>query len=200
VRVRSLTAAALATLAIAGITGCRSNAGNAATVNGERISDSKVSAYITPSAQPVAVSQSERVAPKSFVVQILINVRLYQAVIKKAPNGGPKKGDLAAISRQALGGKSPKAFAEAQKIIGYTPAFDREVVSFLTYQSVLQTYQRQGVDVKALVAKTKVSVSVNPRYGKWDKNRLTLDGSVGAGVPGFVKLQPTTKPIAVRTQ
>ena len=209
-RVRSLTAAAAATLALTALAGCRSNVGNAATVNGERISDTTVSQYVTRRAKSVTLSSSSgsgvEVSPKAFVLQTLVYTRLLKALVEVGPNGGPTKGQLAAIAAQTRGGKSAEAFATSQGITGYTSAFDRQLVQRQTYAAVLQSYQQQGVDLPTLLKKARIKVSVSPRYGKWDDKALSLDGSSGAGVPAFVKLQPTPSgvasatPIAVPTQ
>ncbi len=209
-RVRSLTAAAVAALALAGLTGCRSNVGNAATVNGTKISDTTLSHYVTPSAKSVTLQSSSgsgvEVGPKAFVLQTLVYTRLLKALVEVGPSGGPSKAQLAAVARQTRGGKSATAYATSQGIIGYTSAFDRQLVQRQTYAAVLQAYQQQGVDLPTLLKKAKITVKISPRYGRWDSKALSLDGSSGAGVPGFVKLQPTpsgstsASPIAVPTQ
>jgi hypothetical protein len=210
VRVRSLTAAAVASLALAGLAGCRSNVGDAAVVNGARISDTTVSHYVTPSAKSITLQSSSgagvEVGPKAFVLQTVVYTRLLKALVKAGPGGGPTKAQLASLSRQTRAGKSATAYAKSQGITGYTSAFDRLLVQRQTYAAALQTYQQQGVDLPTLLKKAKIKVSVSPRYGKWDSKALSLDGSSGAGVPGFVKLQPTpngsasASPIAVPTQ
>jgi hypothetical protein len=210
VRVRSLTAAVAATLAVAGLAGCRSNIGTAATVNGQRITDSTVSQYITPSAKGVTLQSSSgasvHVAPKAFVLQTLVYTRLLQRLTKVGPGGGPTKGQLAQVQTQTLAGKSAKTFAISQGITGYTTAFDRQLVTRQTYSAVLQAYQQNNVDLQALLTKAKIKVTVSPRYGKWDSKALSLDGTTTAGVPSFVRLQPTPgaaaseQPIAVPTQ
>ena len=56
---------------------------------------------------------------------------------------------------------------------------------------MLNSEQQQGVDVSTIASKLAFPVKVNPRYGTWDAKQLRLDYTGSAGVPAFVKLQPT---------
>ncbi len=189
VRTRALTAAAAALLAAGALSACRSNIGTAAVVDGQRITDTQVAHYVTPKAQPVPLDKSS-IGPRAFVVQILVTNAVLKKLVAKAPGGGPSGTQVKALERRGLGGKSAKVFTESQGVKGYTTAFDRQVVDFLAYRSVLNTLQQQGVDVGTLIKKTKVPVQVSSRYGTWNPDQLALDTSAGAGLPGFVSLQP----------
>ncbi len=58
-RLRKLTAAALAVLAVTGLTACKSKAGVAAVIDGHRISESDLSDYVNRTGpDPTAVQQA----------------------------------------------------------------------------------------------------------------------------------------------
>jgi hypothetical protein len=191
VRIRLLAVPAVALLAAAGLTGCRSNIGTALVVDGHSYSDSQISRYVTPSAKPVQ-GQSSSTPPRTFVVQILINTRLGRKLVDSAaPGQTPTKGELAAIRQRVLAGKSPKSYVESQKVTGYTASFDSLIVDFVTYQTILSTLAQNGVYVQSKLASVKISVKVSPRYGRWDAKSKSLDTSDSAGLPAFVSLQPS---------
>lgn len=192
-------------LAIAGLSACRTNVGVAATVQGHKISESDVTRYVSVKAQPVSVSDasggSSTIAPRTFVVEILVYNQLLQDVLASTPDGGPSTGELAQLRTQVLAGKTPAQLATSQGVKGYTSALHTELVRRLTYTAALSAYQQKGVDVSALAKKLHVRVSLSPRYGTWDAANLSIDTRPGAGVPAFVTLQPTaassSQPIAV---
>jgi hypothetical protein len=168
----------------------------AATVNGSRITDSTVSHYVTPAAKSVSLQTasggSAEVAPKPFVLQTLVYLRLLKEFVAAGPGHGPTKGEFASVRSRVLAGKSSEQYAHERGITGYTAAFDRMLVDQQAYAAVLNVYQQEKVDVTGIIRKARIDVSVSPRYGRWDKKALSLDGTAGAGLPSFVHLQPTS--------
>lgn len=197
-KLRTLTAVAVATLAVVGLAGCRSNVGTAATVNGHRISESRVSSYITPDAKPARAQaqngQSFEVAPRAVVAQTLIEIRLLEAVLAAAPGGAPSQGRVAQARAAVLAGKSAKQFTAAHGLTGFTDSFADVFVHDQALGALLTSYQQQGVDVRRLLAQTRLHVSVSPRYGKWDPQSLSLlGGNAGSNLPGYLTLQPAAQ-------
>jgi hypothetical protein len=213
VRVRTLAAAAAAILAVAGVAGCRSNVGTAVIVNGHRVSETTVSDYVTPNAVPVKVAADSSgtntylAAPRSIVVQTIIDNMLYDEILKASSAGMPSKGQLAQATAQTLAGDTPQKFLTSHNLKGFTNSFAVLFVRRQTLGSILSALEQQGVDLNAALKKIKVDVSVSPRYGKWDKKQLTLlSPNTNAGVPGFISLAPvagssgSAQPAAVPTQ
>jgi hypothetical protein len=199
VRLRTLSAAIVATLAVAGLAGCRTNVGTAATVDGHRFTESQVNDYITPKAKPVALQSNSgtvQVAPRSYVLENLIDDRLLVAVLRKTPGGVPSAATVAKITSQGLDGKTAAQVAESAGVVGYSKAFAKIWVHNRVLGLVLNDYANRGVDVSAIAKKLHFPVSVSARYGAWDTKNLTLTSSAGAGLPNYLTLQPTPAPAA----
>jgi hypothetical protein len=192
---RGVAVATAAVLAVTGLAGCRTNVGVAATVEGHRITESDVNQYVTAKSQPLkSTSQSgatESIAPRPFVLNILIKQRLYLALLRKTPKGVPSDGEIAAAVQSELKGRSYRAVAEGLGVKGYTSAFDRFIVQFGVLGGRLDSDVQSGVDVSGIAAKLKFPVSVNPRYGTWNPKQFNLTSGTTAGLPSFVTLQPT---------
>src|SRR5436309_2797409 len=105
VGVRAVAAAAALVVGVSGLTACRTNVGNAATIAGHRVSETDVGNYVTGKAQPIKSSDgSQSIAPKPFVVDILILHRLYRTLLASSPSGAPSAGQLTTLRRQYLAG------------------------------------------------------------------------------------------------
>ena len=192
---RVVAAAAALVVGVSGLTACRTNVGNAATIDGQRVSESDVNDYVTGSAQPIKSSDgSDSIAPKPFVIDILIQKGLYRKLLAASPSGAPSTGQLTTLRRQFLAGSTAKAKVETLGAVGYSTAFDSTVVDVQVLGTLLNQEQSSGVDVSAIAAKTKYPVTVNPRYGTWDAKTLRFDAGTTSGVPAFLTLQSTTSP------
>jgi hypothetical protein len=196
VKSRLLPVVGAAVLAVVVLAGCSSsNVGVAASVNGQRITESDVNGYVTPNAKPVSVSDqsggSTEISPRAFVVEILVYNQLLHDLLAKTPGGAPTGGELAALKKTALGGKTARQAASGQGIKGYSDAFNREFVRRLAYASALQARSQKGADIDKLAKELDIKVSLSPRYGRWDAKALTIDTRPEAAVPSFVTLQPT---------
>lgn len=201
---RTLTAAVLAVLAGTTLTACRTNVGVAARVNGEPISESQVTDYLTSNgpddslrAQAKAAGQ-ELTPARAIVLSYQIQDRLYSDTLGR--NGGiPSDGRLTASRDKAVsmlvssqgGDVTDKQLAGELERAGVRGAFAATYLHFIELKYALIT--RLKLDspdaLLAAVNKAGAKVTVSPRYGTWDaKNqRLVFDGD--AGLPSFLKLQ-----------
>jgi hypothetical protein len=190
VRVRTLGAAAAAVLALAGLAGCRTNIGTAAVIDGHKVTESDVSHYLTPNAQPVSeqdqTGTSQQISPRSFVVSQLINERLGFAILQAVPavsNVTPAQIDSQLQSD--LAGKTPREVAESLGLHGYTDDFYQIVLRVQEISGVLR--QQDSTAVQKAISTIHFPVTVAPRFGRWDGKQLRF--SSGATVPGYLDLK-----------
>ena len=205
-RVRKLSAAvglsAVTALVMGGLTGCDSKVGQAAIVDGHRISESDLSAYVSPqgpvpSVLAAAAKAGQSVYPKTEVVQILIQQELFERTLDK--NGGvPSEGELVSLHDQAaatflgtqLTGAALDSYLKgAQGDYGYAAKYAQTLLRTVELEAalVVKIKARKITDVAAAVNKLMLKVQVNPRYGKWDATNLTLGGPK-SNIPDFLKL------------
>ncbi len=194
-RLRAIAVATAAVLAVAGLAGCRTNVGQAAVIDGQQVTETQVSDYLTANAKPISVQQNDgsttSIAPKPFVLDIVIERRLYGKLLAKTPSGAPTAAQLGTLQKSYLKGASAKTAVERLGAVGYSSSFDSLIVDVQVLATVLNSEQQQGVDVSTIARKLRFPVKVNPRYGTWDAKQLRLDYTGSAGVPAFVKLQPS---------
>lgn len=189
-RLRTISVVAAAALAVAGLSACRTSVGQAARIDGHQVSESQVNDYLTTKAKPISSSDgSSSIAPRPFVVDILIQERLYQKVLAAAPSGAPTKAQLTTLQHQYLSGKSVKATVEKLGAVGYSSSFDSKIIDVQVMGTLLNEEQQQGVDVNSIVEKIRFPVSVNPRYGTWNSKNLRFDAGPTAGLPSYLTLQ-----------
>ncbi len=192
-RRRILTTALAATLAVAGLAGCRTNVGVAARIDGHKVTESQVNDYITAKAKPVSQQSSTggsiQVSPRSFVLEQLIDEQLGFKLLEKLPGGAPSSADVNAKLAQDLNGKSERSVAESLGLKGYTDSFYKVVLRVQELSGLVRTAaSQQGVDIQKVIKSIHFPVWVSPRYGRWDAATLSFDGTTA--VPSFVKLQP----------
>jgi hypothetical protein len=188
VRFRVLGAAAAAVLAVAGLAGCHANVGTAAWVDGQRISDSDVSQYITPQSQPVT-GQNGSISPRSFVLAELINERLGFKILQAIPSvSSVTSQQLDAQLQKDLAGKSVKSAAEGLGLKGYTTDFYQIVLRVQEIARVVSSQQQSGADLQKIFKDIHFPVTVGPRYGTWDKKNLTLNGTIP--IPNYLSVAP----------
>ena len=102
---RTLTVAVLAAIAVSGLSACQNKVGVAASVAGERLSDSQLSTYVKPGAAPYAdQSGTGTVVPKVYAVQNWMEDRLFVRAV--ANKGGPAtKAELLSARAAVLAGR-----------------------------------------------------------------------------------------------
>jgi hypothetical protein len=203
VRLRTLTAVLVAVVAAAGLAGCRTNVGTAATIDGSRITDSDVSRYVTPTGPDAAVAANagksgQVVSPRSQVLQFLIQQQVFTHTLKSFGTV-PTDAQLAASHDEAAsvllqtelkGAALDQAIRKGLPKSGIKPDF---VKAYLRTQelefAIIKSRQlTQLPELLALIKKAHVHVSVSPRYGKWSPSTLGLDGK--AAVPSYLSVQP----------
>jgi outer membrane murein-binding lipoprotein Lpp len=183
-------AAVLATTLLAGCGG--SNVGIAAKVNGSQISETQLANYITPNAKGINLSgkPNDIAPPKSFVLYILIREQLYSALLRKT-GGMPSQGRISSLVNSYVGNGTPQHAVEALGVHGYTAAFAQQVLRYRALGGVLDQRVRSGVQVGAAVRTLHFPVVINPRFGAWDAKKLAIVTSPNAGLPGYLRLQPS---------
>jgi hypothetical protein len=183
VRVRKLAAAvATAVLVVAGLSACDSNAGTAAVVDGHRITNSDVSKYVQPNAQPFD-TQSGKVVPRGLVLNTLIAQRLYEKALRE--NGGmPSAAQLNEARRKVLQGGAESDLTKQIVASGFTASFEPVYIRTQALEQVLEDRAQQGADVKKITKSLGAHVKVSPEYGTWGENGLTDDPTQGQ--PPFV--------------
>jgi hypothetical protein len=192
VRLRTLGALAAMVLVAAGLAGCRTNVGVAATIDGQRVTETQVNDYLTPSARGVVITTgAAALPPRSFVLNALIEEKLFTKLLAATPSGLPSDGQLSSIQATDLAGKSVHAIATQLHVVGYTSSFEKKYIGVQVLGSLLSKASSQGVDVNTLANKLKFPVSVNPRYGTWNRTTFLLATGSKAGLPGFLTLQPS---------
>ncbi|PZS31378.1 MAG: hypothetical protein DLM58_11930 [Pseudonocardiales bacterium] len=213
-RVRKSTAAvgliAALALVMGGLSGCDSKVGQAAIVGGHRISESDLSKYLTPtgpspSVLAAASKANQGVYPKTEVIQILVQQKLFELTLAK--NGGvPTDGELASLHDQAAAtflGTQLKgaAFDSYLKSVegnyGYGSQYAQALLRTIELEAALVVkIKAQSIqDVAAAVNKLNITVQINPRYGKWSPENLSI-GAPSATLPSFIKISGISSPSA----
>ncbi len=189
-RVRVPIVAAVLLLAVTGLSGCRSNVGTAANVNGDRISENSVNSYARPAGQSSkaiadAASQGSSLLPaKTIIVQYLVQREVYRRTLDA--NGDlPSAGDLSRID----GGSKVSDLRTQLPPVGVDSSFATVVAQTDKLRQVLITKLNIKTvdDAVAAVRKARVTVSVSPRYGSWLPNQLVVDSR--GGLPSYLTLQ-----------
>lgn len=195
-RVRELTAAGLAVACIAGLAACRTNVGEAASLNGHRITESDVSKYLTPTAEAVPQTDSTTgaalasIPARSWVLRTLLNAELYSEVLARTPTGTPSTAQIAASQTALLQGTTLDAVVLQYVAHGYKPAFARLFVHEQSIEQILGGLIQAGLDANKILGRIGVHASVNPRYGAWDPKTYQLSTAANAGLPSYLTLKP----------
>lgn len=201
--IRVVAAALLAVLAAASLAACRTNVGTAATVNGERISETSVTDYLSgkpPSSalvQQAKAAGQDLIAARVLVLQYEIEQRLYERTLRR--NGGvPTSSQLGSIRDDAVsllaGNGQPITDAQLRTQFenlgvsrSFVPRFLRTLE--LEYVVIRRLQLSQRSELSAAVTKAGAEVSASPRYGTWDAAELSLRSTGAAGRPAYLTLQ-----------
>ncbi len=201
-RLRKLGAGAIALLAVTGLSSCDSKVGQAAVVQGHRLSDSDLSAYIQTGAKSYTDKNSgATVVPKLYALENWIDDQLFERAVESR-GGRVTAPELRLTRGLVVGSGSPEDISTFYTKLGYTERFaklflhEQQMVVLLVKRlvpkvpdsqiiSALQSGQLGGALLGA-VKKVKANVSVSARYGKWDASKLALTDTPGAGLPSFI--------------
>lgn len=215
VRLRHLTVPLAVLLACMGLAACRTNIGVAAKVNGQSITESQVSKYVSdkgpdPSASSAAVAAgSTYPPPKSFALNSLIDMQMYTRALAatkcksgQTPTattcGVPSDADLSASHDEALinllgiqaTGSAIDTFLDRELgNRGLSARFTSQFVraSELEWAFIKRIGAQQQSDLGTALKKLHITVDVNPRYGTWDAAQATLKFSGDDGIPAALK-------------
>jgi hypothetical protein len=207
VRVRTLGAVVAAVLALAGLTACRTNVGTAATVDGQRITESDVNRYVThagPDKTYIAqVSQNggSVPSPRSFVLGILLREKVFERTLASL-GSVPSEGQLSSYRADATNILSSGQTSAADS---FEAAVRRGLPKLGVSSKFSSAYMRVGEleyaivkaknsNVAALVKQAGIRISVSPRYGAWDPNQVFLRS--GPALPSYLTVQGSTSPAA----
>jgi hypothetical protein len=204
VKSRTLGAVLAAVLATTCLAACRTNVGAAARVDDSRITESDVNDYILPQGpDPSAVANAQQQgqtvpSPRSFVLENLVKEKVFEqtlASIGSLPTSGQLASyhDVAArvlFQTQLTGPALEAALRKALPRSGITAKFAGVYVrvSELEYALIKAKNLSRLPQLIALIKKAHVRVWVNPRYGKWDKTTISIDGA--GSLPSYLEPQP----------
>ncbi len=182
-----------AVLAVAGLAACKTNVGTAVVIDGHRVTESDVNDYVTPAAQPVQEQSNTgsviSIPPRSFVVSELINEQLGLDLVHHVPRFEKfTSTQLDARMNATLAGKTPTAEAESLGLKGYPESFYRIVLRVRELGNLLQQQAQAGTDINKILTSLDFPVSVNPRYGSWNKKKFSFDSA--PPVPSFLSVVP----------
>lgn len=191
-RLRYLGAAVAAVLALTGVAGCKTNIGQAAVIDGHKISESDVNKYITPKAKPVieqdqSTGRSIQFSPRSWVMNTLINEQLGFRLLAAIPAvSSITATQLDSQLQNDLAGQTATQVAEKTGLHGFTDNFYK--IYLRVKELILVVQQQPQSAVQRAFSKVNFSVSVSPRYGTWDGPHLFL--TPGVKVPSYLDVQP----------
>jgi hypothetical protein len=193
-----LSVVAVAALAAAGLSACRSNVGVAAVIDGHRVTESDVADYLTADAKPVQLNAQQgapqSVAPRVYVLNTLIDDQLFAKLLAATPSGMPGAADIAQVTQQSLQGHGVAEVATQNGLGGFTSEFQQRWVRVQVLGQIINSEVQQGLDVRAIVAKLHFPVRVNPRYGEWSAANFQLSTAPDAGLPDFLAPRSSDTP------
>lgn len=183
--------AAIAAVAVIGagvLTGCDTKVGTAGIVSGGRISEATVSGYLTPQAQSVQLTSGQTVAPRSFVLQWLVNTRVVTRVLDDN-NLTPTPSDLDQAKQAALGNNTEADLLQELVSRGYRASFEQVYLNGVALFQLLSKVPgvTDAASLQKAMADAGVTVEINPRYGVWDSSQLYVNSDLAANLPPYLK-------------
>jgi hypothetical protein len=173
VKIRSLAVLPILALGVLSLAGCDSKAGSAAVVDGKKISESDVNSYLTAKAQPIQASDGTSAAPKLFVLEYLVRNEVFSLLL--AGNGTPvSDSQLAAQRTTALGGSTEADLTGQITKLGLKAKFEPVVLRNRELLTIINSKLTTDAKVTAALARVKDKVTINPRYGSWDLQTVSL--------------------------
>jgi hypothetical protein len=196
VRFRKLFAvAAAAAVVVTGLTACDSKVGVAAVVDGHEITDSQVASYMTNKAEAFpsqdAKGNAISIPPRVFVLETLLDERVYTQILQATPAGMPSEAKLNAAKQQLYGATADTDVAKQYVQHGYTKELAKRALRVALLLESIKTEVQQGLDIDAVLKKVHPKISVSPRYGSWDAQNFQLSTDPRAGLPDFVTFRST---------
>jgi hypothetical protein len=202
---RALGVAAVAVLMVLGLSSCNTKVGQAAVVQGHRLSDSDLEGYLKPTAKAYTDSNNATVIPKLYVLENWIDDELFERTVESR-GGRVTAAELTKTRGLVLGSGSLSDVSTYYGKLGYTNRFvslflhEQQMIVLLVKRLAPNVAEAQIIpalqsgrltaSLLAAVRSAKLKVSVSPRYGSWNASRLSLTQTRGAGLPSFIKFLP----------
>jgi hypothetical protein len=207
-RAKVVAVAAVAAAAL-GLTACSSNAGQAAVVGGQRISETTVANYLNPKGPTAAavsaiVSNGGTFQSRSEALTDLIREKIFELALRrtgKFPSEATiaKQHDLVAsqeFSSTDTGAKFDQDLTKQVVALGFRPSFTQVLVRSgeLQYLFIKRIKPKSNAVLNAKLRSLGITVTVSPRYGRWNATGYTLTETPQVGLPGFVTFATTAPP------
>lgn len=206
-RLRVLGATAAALVAATTLSACHTNVGEAVSVGGHEISQSRLNGYLLADGPDTAAkaqlrsivqSQGQTLgtlpAARPLALHFLIEEQLLENslhALGKSPTGAQLQREKAAIA--SGGGAGNRLIRLLFRSVGLqqdmVPIYNR--VEELERLLNSQVHASTAAQFSSYVTKHGGKVDLNPRYGTWDPTTLSVTTSRSAGLPGYLTLQPT---------
>ena len=173
-KLRSLAVLPVLMLSCLGLVACDSKAGTAAMVDGHRITEKELSRYVPASAQPIPTGNGSGSTPaKNFVLQYLIRNEVFPMLLAAA-GVSVTEAQLEAGKAEALAGGTEAELTRQITQAGLSARFEPVLLRNRELLNVVRAKLTTEKQINDALAKVKDKVSVNPRYGSWDPNSLSV--------------------------
>jgi hypothetical protein len=179
---------AVAAIGATALSGCDTKVGTAGIVNGGRISETTVSGYLTPQAQSVQLTTGQTIAPRSFVLQWLVNTQVVNRVLAHN-NISPTPADIDQAQQAALSGATEADLLQELTSRGYKASFEQVYLNGVALFQLLSKVPdvTDAASLEAAMAKAGVTVEINPRYGVWSPTQFYVNSDLAANLPPYLK-------------
>jgi hypothetical protein len=190
-RLRSLALLPVLALSCLGLVACDSKAGTAAIVNGHKITEKELSRYVPASAPPIPTGDGSTSTPaKTFVLQYLVRNEVFPLLLAAA-GGSVTEAQLQAGKAEALGGSTEAELTRQITQAGLSERFEPVLLRNRQLLNVVRAKLSTDKQVADALVKIKDKVSINPRYGSWDLNSLSVLGLGKKQLPSVLSFDQT---------
>jgi len=190
-KLRSLAVLPVLALSCFGLVACDSKAGAAAVVDGHRITEKELSRYVPASAPPIPTGDGSTSTPaKSFVLQYLVRNEVFPLLLA-ATGGSVTEAQLQAGKAEALAGGSEADLTKQITQAGLSARFEPVLLRNRELLNVVRTKLATDKQVTDALDKIKGKVTINPRYGSWDLNSLSVLGLGKKQLPSVLSFDKT---------
>jgi len=199
VKLRFLTSALALVLAVTGLSACTTKVGLAATINGKRVTDSDLVSYLTPNAKVSEKDASGTAITRpvrSFVLNILIEDRLFALIASRLPKPGLSEKQIQAdIAKQVAGTSKKELAAQVAGITGFKSKFyDLFAHAYILNEIFGQINQQAPAILNEALKGLKFPVTVSAAYGTWDPKTYQLKSGPTDGYPAYMKFPASATP------
>jgi hypothetical protein len=190
-KLRSLAVLPVLALSCLGIVGCDSKAGTAAVVDGHRITEKELSRYVPASAQPIPTGDGSTSTPaKNFVLQYLIRNRVFPMLLA-ATGTSVTEAQLQAGKAEALGASTEADLTKQITQAGLSARLEPVLLRNRELLNLVRSKLTTDKLVTDALAKVKDKVVINPRYGSWDLNSLSVTNLGKKQLPSVLSFDKT---------